>query len=209
MGILELFGANRKERTNAFKRLAFDHDYTFVGDTDNSLIRLLSCFKLFKAGSSRTVENLIQKQDGMMQEKLSVFDYSYVVSTGKSTVKFNQTVFFVDSKMLQLPEFELNPETIIQKIKQWFGFRDIDFDAYPVFSDKYELEGENELFIRDSFDDKVLSFFTDFQGWNVHAVNYYLMFYKESKVVKNENLDQFLQDGLKIYDLFKTKDKEA
>ncbi|MBX2843251.1 MAG: SulP family inorganic anion transporter [Flammeovirgaceae bacterium] len=56
-----------------------------------------------------------------------------------------------------LPRFTLEKEEMLDKVLEFAGFNDIDFDDHPEFSDKFLLKGENELGIRDFFTDEFIS----------------------------------------------------
>lgn len=198
-----MFGFNKKEtlRKEKYKLLCGANSMAFLDKDEFGTKALLSYFELFKSGRG-TIRNLCQSKSAAMDEEVHIFDYSYVVSTGKTTATFDQTVFFVNSKKLGLPEFNLKPEHLGHKIATFLGWDDIDFEQYPVFSDKYHLTGEHESFIRSTFDDEVLKFFSKTTGWTVEAANYYLIFYHQNKLVPENTLADFYRLGLGIYGLF-------
>ena len=83
-----------------------------------------------------------------MVSDINVFDYRFTISTGKTSVTKEQTVFFMNSKELGLPDFYMKPEHFLHKIAAFLGFEDIDFEEFPGFSDQYHLKGEDEHYIR-------------------------------------------------------------
>ncbi len=143
-----------------------------------------------------------------MPNSINLFDFKYFISTGKSYITYDQTVFFVNSKRLGLPEFHMKPETFGHKIAAYLGWEDIDFEAYPAFSGKYHLSGDHEEFIRYTFDDKILKFFSKTSGWTIEAANYYLIFYAHSSLVPENILPDFFRLGMGVYDLFKEEIEE-
>ncbi len=173
----------------------------FLDKDEMGTIAYLKSFKLFADGRG-SISNLCQKKSGILDETTYLFDYTYTVSTGKTHITYEQTVFFVNSKKLGLPEFILKPERFLNRIAAFLGWDDINFEMYPEFSNKYYLKGEDEHYIRYHFDDKVLRFFSNNQGWSVEAVNYFLIFYSHNVIIPAENIATFYNIGLGIYELF-------
>jgi hypothetical protein len=195
---------NTEERRAAFKKVCFRHELDYLDKDEYGMVRYLESFELFRHKSG-TVKHLSHRKSINLDFEINLFDYSYVVSTGKTTITVQQTVFFVNSKSLDLPIFLLRPEHLGHRIMEYFGSEDIDFDQYPVFSEKYRLTGENEDFIRSAFDDKVLRYFSEANGWHIEATNYYLVYYEPSKLCPVEELDRFYSRGEEIYQLFKVE----
>jgi len=198
-----MFG-NKKEVTRQakYQYLCAANSMQYLGEDSFGVKSLLKYFELFK-GKRGKIRNLSQMKLSTMEEEIHLFDFKYTINTGKSSHSFDQTVFFVNSKSLRLPEFRMKPESIGNKIAAYFGWEDIDFGTYPAFSDKYHLSGEHEDFIRHTFDDKILKFFSKTSGWTIEAANYYLIFYAHSSLVPENILPDFFRLGMGVYDLFK------
>ena len=114
------------------EQLAFGLDAKFQKRDDYGQRNLLKDFSLFRQGHSRKIYNLITKTDS--EKEMNIFDYHYVIQAGNTPVPVRQTVFFVNSKMLALPQFFMQPETFFHKIGQYLGMQDIDFEQFPKFS---------------------------------------------------------------------------
>lgn len=201
-----MFGPSKKEvaRQEKYKILCANGDFDFSVNDEFGTKAYLKSFNLFKYGNGK-IRNLCHKKDHNLEEEISLFDYKYTISTGKSSVTYDQTVFFVNSKKLGLPEFIMKPETVSHKIAAFLGWEDIDFESYPAFSNKYHLKGEDTDFIRHHFTDEVLTFFSKTSGWTVEAVNYYLIFYSKNSLVPENILNDFLRLGMGVYQLFREK----
>jgi hypothetical protein len=203
-----MFG-NKKEaaRQVKYQYLCAANNMEYLGEDSFGVKSLLKYFELFKSKRGK-IRNLSQLKLATMEEDIHLFDFKYTVSTGKTHHTYDQTVFFINSKNLGLPEFRMKPENIGHKIAAYFGWEDIDFEAYPAFSEKYHLSGEHEEFIRHTFDDKILKFFSKTSGWTIEAANYYLIFYAHSSLVPENILPDFFRLGMGVYDLFKEEIKE-
>lgn len=168
---------------------------------DLGVRHLLGDFNLFRIGGSRKITNLISKESEDL--KWYVFDYKYIVSTGNSAQQFKQTVFFINSKKLGLPEFLMKPEGFFHRIGKWLGIEDIDFDSFPRFSDNYFLKGEYESFIRETFNNHILRLFCIEKDWWMEGMGYYLIIYKKRKILPPAEIKRFHKKALFLFDKMK------
>ncbi|MEM7379847.1 MAG: ABC-F family ATP-binding cassette domain-containing protein [Bacteroidota bacterium] len=79
-----------------------------------------------------------------------MFDYSYQRGKNNQKRTYRQTVFFVKSKKLGLPELFMKPESFFNMIGTYLGMQDIDFEkgrtvleeTYQAFEELKTLEAE-------------------------------------------------------------------
>ena len=168
-------------------------------------IGLLKDFQLFKKGHSKKIKHFLWQDDPDTGRKTRIFDYHYTVGGGNSTRIYRQTVFFLFSKELGLPDFYLKPENFFSKVSQWLGKEDINFNSHPVFSRSYFLKGEDEQLIRETFSEHILHYFTLENDWFVEGLNYFLIVYRHNKLMKPDQIQNFYQQGMELYRLFKNE----
>ena len=193
-------------RQRNLAELARKLEFTFHETDDYGLLRQLSDFKLFQEGHSRKVERILRRQDGLMDFDISIFDYSYKKWSGTSSRALQyQTVFFLQSAKLSLPELQMQPETLAHKLGELLGFSDIDFVRYPKFSGQYRLTGEDEEYIRHHFNDDVLNYFTINKGWSMEGLGFYLLFYRKGTLIPSAQIEQFYRRGMEVYAQLKHK----
>lgn len=149
--VLKYEKARREAILEIAGRLGFSYEKKF-----NPGPELLD-FKLFKRGRSRRGSNLVSGSRGGIAYKL--FDYRFTRGGGQSSHIVRQTVIFAQLTRADLPQFILAPENVFHKIGQRMGFRDIDFEQYPGFSDSYLLQGEDETAVRELFKPRLLEYF--------------------------------------------------
>ena len=168
----------------------------------------LQDFRLFSQGRSKSIDRIMRKQDGLMDLDVAIFDYSYQIwgSSGKDD-RVHQTVFFLQSAKLGLPELWLQPETIVHKLGELVGFTDIDFVRFPKFSGNYRLTGGDEEYIRHHFNDEVLNYFTMNKGWSMEGIGFYLLFYRKGTLISSAQIEQFFKRGQEVYKMM--TDEEA
>lgn len=169
---LIVFFYNRKkerERTEAMRAVANFLQWNFVEVAPWNMIANLDCFTLFNQGHSKQIKNFMYGEANGV--KAAMFDYIYVIGSGKNRTTHFQTVTYLEPANLRAPYFSLRPEGFFTKIMTAFGYQDIDFGQRPEFSKKYLLRGEDEMAIRQAFNDQLLSFFETYQGTSVDGGN--------------------------------------
>lgn len=187
-----------KKRIAALKLLARKLSFTFSESGRETTIPSHTSFKLFSQGSahSRRLANEMWGRD--RNNAISIFEYTYSEPRGKSSSQFTQTVLSIDCSKLNVPQFELEPECFLNRISHAFGFQDIDFELFPVFSQAYTLRGKDEEKIRELFTPKVIKFFEEHLFIYIEANNNTLIFYKPNNKLPPEFIEQFYKDGKEV-----------
>ncbi len=179
---------------------------TFHVQDEWGLMSKLSDFELFRIGKQKTIFNLLEWKDAFMEEQVYIFDYAYTRGSGKSKKRHLQTVFFMNSKFLGLPEFLMKPETFFHKIGQYLGLQDdIDFIEHEKFSEQYLLQSDDEARLRSLMNKEILHFFTVEQNWTLEGIGYFMVFYKNDRLLSPATVKHFYSRGMALYDQFKNK----
>ena len=189
-----------RKRTEAIKQLAatmgFDyreHPQTYLPDT-------IWQFDLFNKGRNRRLKHLIQ---GTQEEAIvSVSDYQYTTGTQKNRTTHNQTVVFIESDRLNLPNFLLIPENIFHKVGNVFGYKDIDFDSHPEFSSQYLLKGTDEESVRSLFHDGILNIYQRHPGTSTEGLDTLLIYYRKGQRFKPDQWQNLLNEAIEAYEQF-------
>ncbi|HEX3227951.1 MAG TPA: hypothetical protein VHQ95_03240 [Pyrinomonadaceae bacterium] len=191
-----------RERTQALQQLAATLGWSFAADAPLTQIAWLDRFTLFSQGRSRQIRNFMYGQ--AQGVKAAVFDYIYVTGSGKSQQTHYQTVVYLEPVNLALPMFSLRPETLFHRMLSAFGYQDIDFGQRPEFSKQYILRGQNELAIRQTFNDRVLSFFEGYDGTCVDAGGNQLFIYRAGQRFQPPEIEGYVGLGLQAMNLLKS-----
>lgn len=197
-------------RSRNMDELARKLGFSFNDDDDYGILAQLRDFKLFSEGRNRSIKRVMRKQHGLMEFDISIFDYRYTRWSGSKNNKSKQvyqTVFFMQSQQLSLPDLHLQPETIMHKIGELIGFKDIDFIRFPKFSGQYRLTGDDEEYIRHYFTDEVLNYFTINKGWTVEGLGFYLVIYRRGMLIPSAQIEEFYNKGQEVFALL--ADEEA
>ena len=185
-----------KKRTDAMEQAAREMGLTFYPKDDASTFALVSQFHLFSQGHAKKITSVMHGEVSDMEVR--IFDYTYTTGSGKNAQTSRQTVICFRSAKLDLPSFSLRPENLFHKIGALFGYQDIDFDTHPVFSRHYLLRGSDEEAIRDAFDEGVLGFYEEHDGFCTEGSGPTLIFYRAAQRAKPESIRAFMEKGFKV-----------
>ncbi len=192
----------RTSRTEQMQQIAFELGMSCQAKDDWGLLKLLKDFHLFRRGGRKRIEHVLYRRDDMLETEVNIFDYAYTISSGKSSKTYRQTVFFVQSKKLGLPQFLMKPEHFFHKVGEWLGMvKDIDFEAFPQFSDQYWLRSEDEEYMRATVHEPFLKFFTIEKNWHLEGVNYYLILYRDNQLLTPPQIRDFYKKGMKVCEM--------
>jgi hypothetical protein len=182
-----------QERSSALQTVAQQMGFTFVGkqwDHKEKAQQLGTA--LFKRGSRSRFRNIMTGSvDG---HEANLFDFCYTISAGEESSTYTQTVATFSQK-LWLPDFELRPQGILDRVAEAFVVRDISFDSHPDFSRRYFLRGSNEVRIRSLFAAPLLTFFQELpanEKWHVEANLTTLIIYQSKVEIPPEEFRGFL-----------------
>ena len=195
-----IFWRMGKKRTEQFALISAELKLNFFPKGSTSLFERLKPFHLFSKGRSRKIKNLMEGEANKVE--LAIFDYQYTTGGGDNSHTYRQSILFFRSPKLNLPDFSLRPENVFHKIGSAFGYKDIDFETHPLFSKSYLLRGDNEAAIRGLFNNELLNFIESQQKISIEGSGDQLVFYRHKKRVKPEEVEEFMEEGFKVFELF-------
>ena len=188
------------KRTEQFALISAELKLNFFPKGSTSLFERLKPFHLFSKGWSRKIKNLMEGEANKVE--LAIFDYQYTTHGGQHPQTHRQSLLFIRSPKLNLPDFSLRPENVFHKIGSAFGDKDIDFETHPIFSKSYLLRGDNEAAIRGLFKNELLNFIQSQQKISIEGSSDQLIFYRHKNRVKPEEVESFMEEGFQVFDQF-------
>ncbi len=145
-------------------------------------------------------QNLIT---GKIQDlDFAVFDQIYLENTGEDKYERVVTLFILNNKQLRLPVFCCEPKKSWHKFFNFFFKKDIMFENYPKFSQKYRLYGPNEIAVRQTFNPKLLTYFQQKTPLTTIGAENYLIVYKQNSVCPPEEILERLNKTVEMANLF-------
>jgi len=185
---------------------------TFFEKDSFGLKPQLKAFELFRHsrrrwGRGSQVTNVLRGQLG--DTEVFQFDYSYIVSTGKSARRISQTVFFANDKKWALPDFRLRPEQWWHKVLTKLGAAtDINFPDNPDFSKRFYLTSNLEAQAREKFGPEMQKFLLGEPRMHLEGSNYYLIAYQPKKLLNGEATRLFYERCCQLTTLLKSEEKQ-
>ncbi len=168
-------------------------------DDKKSLLALHKGYKLFKIGSGKKIKHILKCDTGL-RENAFLFEYSYTVSTGKSTAVMTQHVYSVLFKN-SYPVFFIKPQNFLDDIGKWFGMQDIDFESYPAFNKNYIVKAQNPPVFQKFLSRDALGFLSYEKGWTIESLGNQIIIYKATKRMNEEMVEPFYQASSTLYQL--------
>ena len=198
--LILIFWRKGKKRTEQFALISAELKLNFFPKGSTSLFERLKPFHLFSKGWSRKIKNLMEGEANKVE--LAIFDYQYTTHGGQHPQTHRQSLLFIRSPKLNLPDFSLRPENVFHKIGSAFGDKDIDFETHPIFSKSYLLRGDNEAAIRGLFNNELLNFIQSQQKISIEGSGDQLIFYRNKNRVKPEEVESFMEEGFQVFGQF-------
>lgn len=202
--VFAIFYSRKKERerTQALEVAAAQLGWSFSAEAPLNMIPGLERFPLFNQGHSKHIKNFMYGQASGV--KAAVFDYIYTVGGGKNSHTYFQSVVYLEPANLNLPFFSLRPENFIFKMLSAFGYQDIDFGQRPEFSKHYLLRGQDEMSIRQTFNDSVLGFYESYSGTCTDAGGNQLFVFRSSQRLQPQEIEGYVGVGLQLMNLLRS-----
>ncbi|PSB59506.1 hypothetical protein C7B77_00490 [Chamaesiphon polymorphus CCALA 037] len=173
-GIVYLVKKRRQDLELVARQLKLD----FFPKGDESIAPMVSNLDFFMYGERCNVSNLMcgQVKRNAKPVTVAIFDYSYTICKRRSTeFSFNedsvsiesnsdtetfcQTVLVFYDESLDVPGFSLRPEHIWDKLANFAGYEDINFDRFPAFSKGYRLLSNQVEDVRNLFQPNLIKFY--------------------------------------------------
>ena len=200
VGIFLYQRKRERERTEQLRATAPLLGWQFVETAPFNWIPNLDKFALFNSGHSKSIRNMLYGEANGI--KAALFDYVYVVGSGKNRTTYNQSVAYFEPRDLNIPFFSLRPENALHKLASVFGYQDIDFGNRPLFSSKYLLRGADEQAIRNTFTDALMTFYETNQGLATDGGGNQLFVFRTAHRAAPHELQGFMNSALPLTNLF-------
>lgn len=136
-----------QEEDNELEKILDSHLSGFDKNYENSLnpdfCQLLDNTKLFEGYKSYEMIKSFRIR-GVDLSDILILNLTYQVSTGKQTYEQSETQIIGFTKLKKdYGQLLISPESIEDKIRDWFEKSDIDFKDFPKFSSRYLFQADD------------------------------------------------------------------
>jgi hypothetical protein len=97
-------------------------------------------------------------------------------------------------------------DKIIDRMKSYTGYKDIDFEKYPEFSKKFLILGNKEAEIQSFFTSDIIHFFESRQIYHVESNGEALIIFDKIKLARTDETIAFIDYGEQLASLLGTTD---
>lgn len=136
---------------------------------------------LFSLGDYNSLENGLKDVSALPGAWYA--DFEYTVRGHKKSHSYHYGLALYRDERLAVPEFDLAPETLLDKAGDLVTKRDIDFPERPGFSGRYALTGPDRERVAALFTPEVTGVFEGLRGsWRVQGAGKFLIVFKRGLV---------------------------
>ena len=172
----------------------------------NEIISTLRAFSLFNKGHDKKMTNLLLKETNI--GKIYIFDYGYSESFYSSSaslktklLRSERTVVYFYSNLIDLPQFTIEPGGLLAKnvghVPDY-----LKFEENPKFSKRYIVWGNNKDEIKKLFNNTVITFFLENEGFYAAGDKDKLIIYRDN-IIKPDNIEQFLEKSMRLFNILR------
>lgn len=170
------------------QNLANEKDYLFNNkvDWDTSYLKKFHFFEI------RPVERKSNSLKGSFQElnmTWEISDVTFNEGDAFSAETFNTTLMVLKINK-KIPVFTMEKEGLFEKIfdrvMAFTGYKDIDFEMYPDFSNRFLITGKDESEIQSFFTDELIRFFENRQIYHIESNGEAIVLFDKIKLARTD-----------------------
>jgi hypothetical protein len=204
--IVGAFMLTERRRRDALQQYAEQRGYGFETKRSGAQVALADAFPVFKKGHARSWGCTITGQLG--GKPFTAFDYVYRTGSGNSSHRHPLAMMLWEVPGVTLPRFCLVPEGFWRRLAQRFGSQDFDFEGDEVFSQEYEVQGDDEAAVRALFTPARRAYLVaagpdgTVRRHHLAGAGSQLLWWRTGRLPPSDELDQFIADGDRVRRLF-------
>jgi hypothetical protein len=151
-----------------------------------------------EAGPFITYRNVLRGPCGSYETV--IFDYTYVVLSGRTSRAHVQTVAAFHLPGANMPDFQLTPRTFEDEVGSLLGGNQLKLESNPEFAEKYTVRGADLESAAPLFTPEVVGFFASCESTLFTVKGYWdwVVIYRPEHQVKPSELGEFVEAVTKI-----------
>ncbi len=155
----------------------------------------LEYFPLFRTKTIDHVFNRCEGRDDGIRYKLFDVEYYEGVFIAKQVFRTTVLVIHMDREM---PRFTLDKEGLFHRAAELIGFSYIELEAYPDFSRRFLLKGDNERAIKGFFERGLVRFFESNPYYHVQSTYESLLIFKRERLASISEVKALIDFGSRL-----------
>lgn len=190
---------NLTRRQTNMEILAKDYNFNYSSKKEKE-VSVLNNFRFFGTKHINHIYNKLSHKDGA----ICLFDIEF--SEGEFIAKevIRSTMLHIELNH-NIPEFTLDREGFLEKVSAFAGFKDIDIENHDDFSDRFYLQGDNEMEISKFFNDDVTHFFESNPYYHVESKGNTLLIFGKERLASLKEIKALFDFGKRLKEVIVPK----
>lgn len=188
----------RSPRQTTLRLYAANHHFKFSPQEIRNAVKYED-FPIQKGGNILYEEHILEKKLSSCVAVVSDITLTEGAIHAKTDTQI--TVLYLTETGCNIPDFALEPEGLWSSFSELVSGKDIDFQNYPVFSEKYYLRSENEEAVRTFFSEPIIRFLEKNDGKHIECHNNTLLLYSERDLLPTPEITKlisFAEEFIKV-----------
>jgi len=204
---LDNSAAKLSSRQSRLQNLANEKAYQYASQIDWDTTYLKN-FHFFEIRPIEHKSNCLKGTFKELEVSWEIADVNFNEGAAFTAETFNTTLMMLKLNK-EIPVFTMEKEGVFEKmidrVMAFTGYKDIDFEMYPDFSDKFLLTGNNEPEIRSFFTPKIIRFFENHQIYHLESNGEALIIFDKIKLARTDETMAFIDYGKELATLLNEK----
>ncbi|BAO77615.1 SulP family inorganic anion transporter [Winogradskyella sp. PG-2] len=187
-------------RQTRLQNLANENDYQYANQVDWNTTYLKK-FHFFEIRPIERKSNCLKGTFKGLDVSWEIADVTFSEGAAFTAETFNTTLMILKLPK-KIPVFTMEKEGVVDKIidrvRAYSGYKDIDFEMYPDFSKKFLILGNKEAEIRSFFTDEIIRFFENHQIYHLESNGEALVIYDKIKLARTDETIAFIDYGKEL-----------
>jgi hypothetical protein len=193
-------GAKLSARQTRLQNLANERDYQYTNKTDWNTTYLKN-FHFFEVKPIERKSNCLRGTYKGLDVSWEITDVTFNEGAAFTAETFNTTLMVLKLNK-RIPVFTMEKEGVFEKLfdrmMAFTGYKDIDFEMYPNFSNKFLIMGNEEAEIRSFFTDDIIRFFENHQIYHLESNGEALIIFDKIKLARTDETIAFIDYGKEL-----------
>ena len=187
-------------RQTRLQNLANVKDYQYTSQVDWNT-KGLKKFHFFEIRPIERKSNCLKGTFKNLDVPWEISDVTFSEGAAFTAETFNTTLMVLKLPK-KIPVFTMEKEgifdKIIDRVKSYTGYKDIDFELYPDFSNKFIISGNNETEIKSFFTNEIIRFFESHQIYHLESNGEALVIFDKIKLARTDETIAFIEYGKEL-----------
>ncbi|MFY0631748.1 MAG: SulP family inorganic anion transporter [Flavobacteriaceae bacterium] len=187
-------------RQTRLQNLANEKNYQYVSQV-NWDTKDLKKFHFFEIRPIERKSNCLKGTFKDLDMPWEIADVTFSEGAAFTAETFNTTLMILKLPK-KIPVFTMEKEGVLDKIidrvRAYTGYKDIDFEMYPDFSNKFLILGNNEPEIRSFFTNEIIRFFENHQIYHLESNGEELIIFDKIKLARTDETIAFIDYGKEL-----------